>query len=59
MGLERQIRRNYLREDRRLNGMRRTCRKCKSEMVCKPGYGWLCPQCGWIPKKQLEAMEYD
>ena len=59
MGLEREIRRKQQLEDMKLNGMRSRCRKCKSEMVCKPGYGWLCPVCGWVPKKQREATQWE
>lgn len=53
MSIEREIRRRRLREDMKLNGMRSKCRKCGGEMVCKPGYGWLCPKCGWVPLKQM------
>lgn len=52
MSIEREIKRRRIREDMKLNGMRSKCRKCGSEMACKPGYGWLCLECGWKPLKQ-------
>lgn len=55
MSLARQIKRYQMRENMRLNGMRSRCRKCGGEMVTKPGYGWLCRECGWQTRKQVES----
>ena len=27
--------------------IRRTCRKCGAQLVNKPEYGAVCPECGW------------
>ena len=54
MSIQREIKRRRIREDMKLNGMRSKCRKCGGTMVCKPGYGWLCRECGWKPMKQKE-----
>ena len=27
--------------------IRRKCRKCGAKIVNKPGYGAVCPECGW------------
>ena len=55
MSLRRSIKRNALKNDLKLNGMRSTCRHCKSKMTVKPGYGWVCGECGWWPSKQIRA----
>ena len=55
MSIKREIQRRILRENMKLNAMRSRCRKCGDTMVCKPGYGWLCPECGWKPMKQREV----
>ncbi len=57
MSLSRELKRRKLREDLRLNGMRRTCRKCGAKMATKPGYGWLCVECGWEPSMQVKIRE--
>lgn len=55
MSIEREFRRRSLQANMRANGMRSTCRKCKEKMLCKPGYGWVCPACGWEPFSQAKA----
>lgn len=47
MSLSRSIkRRKMLREKKRT-----TCPKCHSKLVEKPGYGIVCPDCGWWKKE--------
>lgn len=55
MSIEREFRRRAMRADMRANGMRSTCRQCGNRMCCKPGYGWVCPSCGWEPSAQAKA----
>lgn len=55
MSLSRSIKRKALQQDLRMNGMRSTCRHCKAKMIVKPGYGWICEECGWRPSKQIQA----
>ena len=52
MSLKREVTRNRLREELKPNGMRSRCRKCSAPMVCKPEYGWICPECGWVPRRK-------
>lgn len=47
MSLSRSIkRRKMLRENKRT-----TCPKCRAKLVEKPGYGIVCPDCGWWKKE--------
>ena len=55
MSIEREIRRRAALKNEKANGMRRTCRHCKSRMAVKPGYGWICPECGWKSRGQRQA----
>lgn len=59
MSIEREFRRRVYQANMRANGMRSTCSKCKEKMFCKmfckPGYGWVCPACGWKPYAQAMA----
>lgn len=55
MSIRRSIKRKARQQDLKLNGMRSTCRRCKSKMIVKPGYGWVCEECGWWPRKQIQA----
>lgn len=55
MSIEREIRRRNQIKNEKANGMRRTCRRCKSRMLGKPGYGWICVECGWESRGQMQA----
>lgn len=55
MSIKRSMKRNAFRQDLKLNGMRSTCRRCKAKMIVKPGYGFVCGECGWWPAKQIRA----
>lgn len=55
MSIKRSIKRKANQRDLKLNGMRTTCRRCKSKMTVKHGYGWVCEECGWWPSKQIRA----
>ena len=47
MSIEREIRRFANRKKRKEERKRTTCRHCKGKMIEKPGYGLICPECGW------------
>ena len=50
MGIEREIRRFA---NRRKPGKVRTkCRRCGTKLVNKPGYGIICPECGYQEKEK-------
>ena len=65
MSLAREIRSRAALKNEKANGMRRTCRHCKSRMLGKPGYGWICQECGWeslgqrLARRELEAVRDD
>lgn len=46
---------------KRKNVKRHTCRRCKCRMEYKPGYGYICLECGWSKysdkKKYLEEVQ--
>lgn len=48
MSIERQFRRFADRKKRK----RTVCKKCRSKLCDKPGYGIVCPECGWELKKE-------
>lgn len=47
MSLERTMHRAYQRKRLKEQGVPTKCKKCRSEMFNKPGYGWVCTECGW------------
>ena len=57
MSLEREIRRRNAIKKEKEDGLRRTCKHCKSKMLGKPGYGWVCPECGWMPRRKDDAVD--
>ena len=54
MSIEREIRRFAKRKERKAEKKRTTCRRCKSKMIEKPGYGMVCMECGWRPEREEE-----
>lgn len=52
---------NILRGFKRKNVKRHTCHRCKCRMEYKPGYGYICLECGWSKysdkKKYLEEVQ--
>ncbi len=47
MSIEREFRRFANRKKRKEERKRTTCRYCKAKLIDKPGYGLVCPECGW------------
>ena len=54
MSVEREIRRFANRKKAKEERKRTTCKRCKSQMLEKPGYGLVCAECGWEPRKNTE-----
>lgn len=54
MSVNRTMRRQRAREAKKAKEGRTTCPKCHNRhLVEKPGYGTVCPQCGWAkPEKE-------
>lgn len=49
---------NAIRKLSRRNVKKHTCRKCKSKMTFKVGYGiWVCENCGWERTINSEVIE--
>lgn len=53
MSFQREVKRRNMRENLKMNGMRSRCRKCGTRMIVKPGYGYVCEECGWISATQI------
>lgn len=51
MSIEREIRRFANRKKAKEERKRITCKRCKSQLLEKPGYGLVCAECGWEPQK--------
>lgn len=58
MSLEREFRRFANRKKPKNEKKRTTCRYCKFKLIEKPGYGLVCPECGWgAIRKETEATK--
>lgn len=57
MSVEREFRRFANRKRMKEEGKRTRCKKCKSKLLEKPGYGLVCAECGWMPQRDTKAKE--
>lgn len=51
MSIEREFRRFANRKRMKEERKRTTCRHCKNKLLEKPGYGLVCPECGWMKQE--------
>lgn len=54
MSMQRKIKRAMEAQQQKETRKRTRCRNCGSRLVEKPGYGWVCMDCGWEQKPKEE-----